>query len=224
MSSTSILDLGDPRDARAWEAGCRRLGFSNAIEPIRSSKPPLQSLLGLMKSQPEWLFMSGHYAGLELYNGGVTSLSFSRDAISIKATDGNQTVTKGQAEFGLDRNCKLSIWGGCSVAGSRTMVQTLFALLGPHVILGFDGKIGSQITEALLGGGFLKKGHFFDNVEGHEDDPAAIRDAWLQAAINGYRGGTGKDSVDETLFRAIDPDGREWYTEGGKKVRGQMML
>ena len=227
MASTSIIDLGDPRDSRAWETGCRGLQFSNAVEPIRTSKPPLKTLLGLVKSQPDWLFMSGHFIPTELYNGGETTLSFANGQIEIKAVDGNQTVTKGSAEFGLDKQCALSIWGGCSVAGSKGTVQTLFALFGPHVILGFGDSTGAEITEAMLGGGFLKKGHFFDNVAGHESDPAAIRDAWLQAAINGYKGGTGKTgngSIDEKLFRAIDPDGREWYTEGGKKVRGRMML
>ena len=224
MASTAIIDLGNPKDSRAWEAGCRGLGFSNAIEPIRDAKPSLKTLLGLMKSQPDWLFMSGHFIPTELFNGGVTTLSFDRAEIAIKAVDGNQTVTKGSAEFGLDKRCKLSVWGGCSVAGSKSSVQTLFALFGPHVILGFGGSTGADITEAMLGGGFLKKGHFFDNVSGHENDPAAIRDAWLQAAINGYKGGTGDGSIDEKVFRAIDADGREWLTEGGKKVRGRMML
>ena len=76
----------------------------------------------------------------------------------------------------------------------------------------------------MLGGGFLKKGHFFDNVAGHESDPVALRDAWLQAAINGCQGGTGNGSIDERLFRAIDPSGQEWLTEGGRKVRGRMMV
>ena len=224
MAATAILDLGDPADSRAWENGCRGLGIGNAIEPIRSSKPPLNTLLGLLKSQPDWLFLSGHFIPLQLFNGGVTTLTFSATEVSVAASDGNKTVKKGTAEFGLDKQCKVSVWGGCSVCRDKDSINALFALLGPHVLLGYGGSTGAAITTAMLGGGFLKKGHFFDNLGDDQDDPAAIRDAWLQAALNGYRGGTGDGSIDETLFRAIDPDGQEWLTKGGQKVRGRKML
>ena len=84
------------------------------------------------------------------------------------------------------------------------------------------------MTQALLGGGFLRTGHFFDNLKGNTSDPAVIRDAWLQAAINGYKGGggpmhraTGESApINERVFRAVDPDGQEWLTEAGKIKRG----
>lgn len=225
MTCTALLDLGDLRDARAWEEGCRALGIRNAVEPVLTPRPTKANVLKLLQSQPEWLFMSGHFSGLQLYDHqGNTWLTFAASELRVEAFDGTQTVRKSTPEFGLGQRCRVSMWSGCSVCRSKETIRTLFRLFGPHVLLGYASSTGAEITQAMLGGGFLRRGHFFENVASDPADPAVIRDAWLQAAINGYRGGTGSPKVDEKLFRAVDPDGQEWYAEAGKKVRGRKML
>jgi hypothetical protein len=163
--------------------------------------------------------MSGHFSSLRLYDdNNTTTLSFSADQVNVTTRDGNRVAKKNMADFGLSKNCKVVLWGGCSVCSSKDTVSTLQKLFGPHVLLGYAGSTGAAITEALLGGGFIKKGHFFDNLKNMDFQPAAIRNAWLRAAINGYKGGTGANSINEQLFRAVDPDGREWFTSGGQII------
>ena len=218
MPQTAILELGNPRDANAWERGCQSLGIGNAVEPIKTMRPSLDALLKFLKSTPDWIFFSGHFLPTQLYDdGNTTSLVFAASQVTVTAGKETRIVKKGEDAFGLDRQCKVVVWGGCSVCGYKGSVDTLRSLFGPHLLLGYSESTGFAITEAMLGGGFIKKGHFFDNVKGHETDSPKIRDAWLQAAINGYRGGSSTPGkLDERMFRAIDPDGKQWWAAGGK--------
>ncbi len=96
-------------------------------------------------------------------------------------------------------------------------MRTLF---GPHVLLGFNGLTGWKMVDAMLGGGFIGAGrHFFDRVVGKDSDAAGVRDAWMETAKFGYGG-----SDNESKFRAIDPDGREWKLQKGEIRPGRRFV
>ena len=72
----------------------------------------------------------------------------------------------------------------------------------------------------MLGGGFIGAGkHFFDRVAGKDTDPQGVRDAWMETAKFGYGGGK-----NESKFRAIDLDGREWRLLKGEIRPGRRFL
>ena len=213
---TGILSLGTRKDATTWENGCKGLGFDAPL-PIKKPSPSMDELKAFFSSDSDWLFIAGHFGGDMLFNEkDSVSATFSADSVELKVGGEKATVKKGTAEFQLDKNCKVVLWGGCSVCSATDLIRDLQKLFGAHVLLGFKGSTGWKMVDAMLGGGFIKTGHFFERVKGHDDEPAKIRDAWMQTALKGYGGDDFEDR-----FRAIDPDGQEWEISKKKIKRGR---
>jgi len=209
--SAGILSLGTRPDATTWEKGCNSLGFDTP-NPIKNNEPTIDELRTFFKSKPDWLFFGGHFSDLQLLNmwppkkNQDIEITFSDDSVSLAVKEKAALLRKGSEDFALDANCKVILWGGCSVCSDETTIRTMRTLFGPHVLLGFSGLTGWKIVDAMLGGGFIKAGkHFFDRVVGKEGDAASVCNAWMETAKFGYGG-----SNNESKFRAIDPSGREW--------------
>jgi hypothetical protein len=153
-----------------------------------------------------WLFFGGHFGGRTLLNEKEdVSVQFAGDEVTIASEGTREVLTVKSGGMRLQETCELVLWGGCNVCSGRETVETLRALFGRHVLLGFAGLTGWRVVDAILGGGFIKKGHFFERAVGRMDDPKALCDSWMQAARTGYGGGDMEDR-----FRCVNPDGREF--------------
>ena len=213
---TSVLALGTRKDAATWEKQCRALGF-DVGRVVRKSDPTQDELREYFEVPAHWLYLGGHFGSLQLLNEAEdTWVLFGRDGVTVQAEKTKVELTKPAKAFRLDANCEVVLWGGCSVCENRRTIETLRALFGPHVLLGFAGLTGWKMVDAMLGAGFIKSGHFFDNVAKHVDDADAIVQAWMRAAKKGYGGGNMEDR-----FRCIDRDGREWKLDKGRIRTGR---
>lgn len=213
---TGILSLGTRKDATTWENGCKKLGFT-APHPIKKPSPNLDEIAAFFSRKSHWLFLAGHFGNRTLYNdSGNVEITFSSSGVTAKVDGDKRVLKKNTADFQQDKNCEVVVWGGCSVFDGQETIRQLRKLFGNHVLLGFAGLTGWKVVDALLGGGFIKPRHFFNRVTGQIDNPAAIRNAWLRTALQGYGGGGY-----ESRFRAIDPNGQEWHLRNNKIVRGR---
>lgn len=214
--STAILSLGTRKDATTWEKGCKGLGFDVAAV-IKKPYPTIDELKTLVKTKPHWLFLAGHFGSLQLLNENEdVFVKFASDQVELHVKSDDVTIKQSGSDFGLNANCELVVWGGCDVCTNRNTVEILRKLFGEHVLLGFRGLTGWRMVDAILGGDFIKSDHFFDRIKGHEDDPVAIRDAWMKTAQQGYGGGKLEDR-----FRAVDRNGQEWVLRKKKIVKGR---
>lgn len=213
---TSILAFGARKDAGTWESQCRALGLDIG-RVIRKANPTQQELREFFEVPAHWLYLGGHFGSLLLLNDREDSwVKFRRESVTIRAEGQAAELTKKAKAFRLHESCEVVLWGGCSVCEDRATIETLRVLFGPHVLLGFAGLTGWKMVDAMLGAGFITKGHFFDNVAKHTGDFDAIVQAWMNAAKKGYGGGDM-----ENRFRCIDRDGREWKLEKGRIRKGR---
>jgi len=213
---TGILSLGTRRDASTWEEGCGALGIKARL-PIKSANPSVADLKTFFAGKGGWFFFGGHFGGRTLSNErGDVEVRFDAKEVRITAAGTKLVLSKATHEFSLHEECAVVLWGGCSVCGDPDTVETLRTLFGPHLLLGFAGLTGWRVVDAMLGGGFMKKGHFFDRLEPGRLDAVTVRDAWMGAALQGYGGGD-----IEGRFRAVDPEGQEWKLVKKKINRGR---
>lgn len=213
---TSILALGTRKDAGTWEKQCRALGFDIG-RVIRKSGPTEAELREFFEVPAEWLYFGGHFGSLQLLNDAEDVwVRFGRDAVTARTGRQSVDLAKKDKTFRLHERCEVVLWGGCSVCEDRATIETLRALFGPHVLLGFAGLTGWKMVDAMLGAGFIKTGHFFDNVADAVDDGDAIVQAWMRAARKGYGSGDM-----EGRFRCIDRGGREWKLVKGRITKGR---
>lgn len=205
MTTFSTFVLGSRRDAGDWESGCQGLGFRQ-LQSVRTGHVKLTTAQQFFRSSPEWLYMAGHYSGQELYSeNSETSVGFSKNVISLSTVGGSAQIKKADNTFGLHKNIKLVIWGGCSLLGNDDEVTMMQDWFGPHVMLGFAGITGWKIVQAMFGGDFIpKKSSFFSRL-GRNPSSDDIVNAWMETAKLGYGG-----VQMENLFRAIDTKGQGW--------------
>jgi hypothetical protein len=210
------LSLGTRKDATTWENVCRDLGFDLA-GAVKKPYPTLDELKTLFRTKPHWLFIAGHFGDMKLLNEKEDVwVDFDTDKVTLSVKRDTAQLDKTSGSFAWHSNCEVVLWGGCDVCTSKDTMGVLRKLFGEHVLLGFRGLTGWKMVDAMLGGGFIKRDHFFDRVRGHEDDPVAIRDAWMKTAQHGYGGGDL-----ESRFRAVDRNGQEWLLKEKKIVRGR---
>lgn len=214
--STTILSLGTRKDATTWEKGCQNLGFTvDAV--IKKSYPTLDELKTVVKTKPHWIFLAGHFGGLQLLNEKEdVFVEFAKDKVTLHVKKEKEQIDASSNDFGWNTASEVVVWGGCDVCSGKNTVETLRLLFGEHVLLGFQGLSGWRMVDAMLGGDFIKKDHFFDRVAGHEDDPEAIRDAWMKTAKLGWGG----DTL-ESRWRAVDRNGQEWRLKDKKIIKGR---
>src|SRR5262245_28573203 len=105
--------------------------------------PAPDKVSAFLASNPDWIFFSGHFLNvpLSLFSEGGTSLDFAEAAVTVSIGGLETVVKKGTAAFGLDKQCKVVLWGGCSACHKqetgRHTVSIFFKLFGPHVLLGY---------------------------------------------------------------------------------------
>lgn len=214
----AILSLGTRKDATTWEKGCAALGIKARL-PIKKPLPTLDEVKDFFVTPAHWVYFGGHFGGLSLFNdNGTATIDFQDGGVHVTIQSAEATPNKADRTFRLHEEIEVVLWGGCSVCGPRDTVRTLRTLFGNHVLLGFVGSTGWAIVDAMLGGGFMKTGHFFDRLSADKMDATAVRNAWMGAALQGYGGGDL-----ETRFRAVDPDGQEWQIVDKKIQAGRKL-
>lgn len=216
----STLSLGSRQDAATWEKGCQSIGI-DVLTSIRKATPTMDELTAFFAKAPSWLYMGGHFGSLTLFNdaahkgkAGAVSLEFESDKVVINVDGTTKTLSHADGSFILDMTAVVILWGGCSVCNTTQTMKTLRSLFGKHVLLGFAGETGWAMVDAMLGNGFIKKNHFFENVKGKTDDLEAVAQGWMKAAQAGYGRGAMADR-----FRAIDYDGQGWKLDDGRIVK-----
>jgi hypothetical protein len=219
MPSYATLDLGDPSDSVFWQKGCQSRGFTQADSgSILKQSPTLTELESFFRSQPDWVYFSGHISGTSLYaHTGDAQILFKRDgvaisknALAIKYDETAINLLKKNSAFAMQKNCLLVVLGGCSAFASPSTVRIIRELFFNPIVLGYSDHTRSVVNAAMLGGGNIRS-HFFANVQNGEN----LVDAWLHSGLEGY-GGTSKES----MFCAVDEDGQEWTLAGSKIVKG----
>jgi len=239
MRTTGVLSLGPNRVAQTWADGCKGLGMSVLPPLINKAVPTVDELLTFFGTSPDWIYFAGHHLENYLYGEGMkVRIVFEKDKVVIMTDPSlpakgppkwkETPIAKDSSQFKLGGSGNLVIlWGGCSVCsdGKHQVMTDLFSLFGPHVLLGFAGMTGIDMVDVLLGGSatdkttekpWSLKTNFFDRLKDTKQDAEAVRNAWMQTALEGH-GGTQLEGI----FRAIDPDGQEWKIEKKKIVPGR---
>lgn len=218
--NSSTLSLGTRPDAATWERGCTNVGI-DLLTSIRKASPTMAELKAFFAEQPSWLYMGGHFGSLQLFNdaahhgkAGAVSIKFDMDHVIVDVDGTSEKLSQSDGTFNVHKSVLVILWGGCSVCDTTRTMKVLRSVFGPHVLLGFAGMTGWAMVDAMLGNGFIKKNHFFDNVKGKTDDLDAISNGWMRAAKAGYGSGAMSDR-----FRAIDFDGQGWKLSEGKIVK-----
>lgn len=214
----TTLDLGEADDARSWEKGCQSLGLKGGTS-IMALEPDAQHLCSFFGTVPDWTFLSGHYQAGEFWGetkakqaGALMRLQ--RDRVSLWSGGQRAVMIKGQG-FRMHTNLSLLVWGACSACADPAGLRMMRELFDNPTILGYTARSGWKITNAMLGGGFLRA-HFFEQLRHRSTHRSAdFVSAWLGAAKAGYGG-----SPMEGLFCAVDNEGQTWRLRGGEIVPG----
>jgi len=213
----STLALGTRQDAGTWDKGCAAVGLK-ALTSIRNPAPDMASLKAFFAESPDWLYLGGHFGGLSLFNDayyagaktGKVDIEFVSDHVEVRIDGTTEKLSRDDGTFQLHKKVVVVLWGGCSVCDSVLTLRTLRSLFDKHVLLGFSGSTGVAMVDAILGNGFIKKKHFFDNVRGKTTVADDAARAWMTAAKEGYGAGAMSDR-----FPAVDYEGQGWQLDGG---------
>jgi len=174
----------------------------------------MEEIKTFFTSDLNWLFLAGHFSGGTLYNdaeyrgsrSGNVKVRFLDNGVDVSVGRAEASLRKSDGTFTLQDSCMVILWGGCSTLGVPEDVNTMRALFDKPLMLGFSGRTGWRIVSAMLGADFIKPPNaFFDRISKPED-LIQVRKAWMDTAKWGY-GGNAKI---ENIFRACDPDGKEW--------------
>ena len=190
------------------------------LTSIRKPLPDMAELKTFFAQTPDRLYLGGHFGSLSLMNDafldekkGAVDIEFAKDHVKVKIDGATEKLSRADDTFQLHTNVVVILWGGCSVCDTTHTMRTLRNLFDKHCLptrlCRRDRRIA--MVDAMLGNGFIKKNHFFDNVKGKTADLDAVARGWMTAAQAGYGGGWG-----EERFRAIDFDGQGVKLEGGK--------
>jgi hypothetical protein len=244
---TAILSLDGNPAAETWKDGCKKLGlgvasFSNGVASDHQ-------LTTFFKSSGEWVFLAGHHLwgslhpkppkldySFMMYNApGTATLYFYSGRVRLevgKGKDVKTQVVRGDnwAEFSLQ--CKVMLMCGCSIIPDENHpypngLADIFALFGPHLLLGLKGSTGWKMFNYLLGGetpGVPKPlaDNFFAKLKGETQNVESIRNAWLGAGAAGYHDPkqTKTTTAQEAQVIAVDPDGQQWHLKQGELEKG----
>jgi hypothetical protein len=192
MATFSVLSLGTRRDAKQFRKGAtEKLGLSTG-SVLNAPKPPLDDIKKLLARTDDVLFLAGHFNNNSLYNEDHSiDLAFEANKLTIKYDTQTAVLNRG-AEF-KQTKCKFVIWGGCSVCNDTSTIATMRALFGKHVLIGWIGVTGWEITDIMFGGkgkasadpepgSTFAVPNYFDALGGSIADPAALWKEWLKVA------------------------------------------
>ncbi|MFC0804613.1 MULTISPECIES: hypothetical protein [Sinorhizobium] len=220
MATFSVLSLGTRRDAKQFRKGAVEKLQLSPGSFLHATKPSLNDLKSLFARSDDVLFLAGHFSN-SLYNDDQSiDLEFGTSKLTI-TYDGQTVVLNRGTEF-KQTSCKLIIWGGCNVCSSAQTIATMRALFGPHVLVGWVGVTGWEITDIMFGG----KGHgsaapeplpdfampnYFSALGGSIGDSTRLWKEWLKVAkaISWGNDAEGRPYLER--FCVVDATGKAHY-------------
>lgn len=246
--NTVILSLDRNPAADTWKNGCKKLGLGEASSSNGVASD--HQITTFFKSSAEWVYLAGHHVwgslhpkppkldySFMMYNEpGTATLYFYSDRVRLEVGKGKGVKTQvirgdNAAEFSLQ--CKVMLMCGCSIIPDENHpysngLADIFALFGPHLLLGLKGSTGWRMFNYLLGGetpGVPKPlaDNFFANLDDETEDVEVIRNAWLKAGAAGYHDPKQPKTTttQEAQVIAVDPDGQQWHLKQGEPEKGQ---
>ena len=166
------------------------------VRDIREPKPSSDTLKSFFGGSDDWLFTAPH-----LFNEAANKIRLGEpadpwDSVRIAFNATGVTIEHGTAApITLTRGdgfkqtaAKAVFWGGCNTNSDPKTVNALRTLFGNHTLTGWKGITGEEILNVVMGG----FGHgnqfpdedFFQRLGATPDDPASVRNSWLNAAID----------------------------------------
>jgi hypothetical protein len=207
MVSYSTLDISVDDDAKLWEQGCAKLGMTSEHSVIKPS-PTLAELTQFFNGSPNWIYISGHFAPVTLYNDAA-GVDFASDRVTLLAGSESNELRKSSTEFQLHESATVLIFGACSVLRDTSTIRIMRQLFDNPLILGYAATCGSAMNIAMVT-------EFFKQVQSAYADQETIMNSWLEAMDHYYGGGE-----NESRFRAVSPAGQEWQIKDSKIIRGR---
>ncbi|MCM5681756.1 hypothetical protein M8A51_19690 [Schlegelella sp. S2-27] len=214
MQAYSTLDFGNPKDARTFEKGCEARGLRKE-HALLTPAPAMDDLAAFFEASPQLVYFSGHFQDRQLWGDDRAGVVFEKDRVLLQVGDETRELAKGSG-LRLPDSVIAVFWGGCSALRKAADVKVLRELFPKAALLGYSDTTGVAINDAMLGGGFIRRKHFFDRLPRGEITGAACAWAWMGAAQTGYAGGSMADR-----FRAVTASGQEWKLSGGQIVKGR---
>jgi len=214
MQAYSTLDFGNPKDSRTFEKGCEGRGLRQE-HSLLSAAPTMEQLSAFFAATPQLVYFSGHFQDRQLWGDARAGVTFEKDHVLLQVGAEETQLAKG-AGLRLHESVVAVIFGGCSALRNAADVKVLRELFPKAALLGYSNLTGVAINDAMLGGGFIRRGHFFARLPPGEVTGDACVSAWMGAAKTGYSGNSLADR-----FRAVSAAGQEWKLAGGKVVRGR---
>jgi hypothetical protein len=216
MTTFATLELGEAADAKAWEKGCQSLGFMSGAS-IMTPRPTLAALKAFFRTEPEWIYFSGHIWGTELYGDkpGTADLQFKTNGVAIASGsmpvkhDPNAIKLLKETDFAMHKSCMLVILAGCSALASLPTMRVIRELFFFPIILGYAEQTDIATNTAMMS---AVPDRFFANYRAKPD----LINAWLQSGLS-------VDPSKQSKFSAFDTDGQEWKLVDSKVVKGRMV-
>ncbi len=231
MPTFSSLSLGSRKDADRWRKGMKEKLSYSETKWVKKVEPTMAEVEGFFGTNDDWLFMAGHFGGVQsewgswpysgdrrLYNDpddDVTTpptheiLFRSDHALVRRKSGGSWEEKKLRKGTELKQSCKVILWGGCDVCSNQAQLNVIRALFGQPLVIGWLGITGWKIVDIMLGGhggnpdpGTWNTPNFWNELGSGHEDPVKIRNAWLKVAKSIPWGG---DVLER--FCVIDPDG-----------------
>ena len=218
---SSILTFGrHSPNAKEWRTQLSNLGVTTVIA-VEAKEPNYKDMIAFFAQPANWIYFSGHHIDGHLFNNypepATAGVRFSAGRVHAYAPSGSGTLRKG-GEFKLhERKPQVLFWGGCNVCESRETVRTIRALFNNPLILGYSEQSGIPVTRKIFTGIHKLPGQkpnpklrgdtdFFEELaSGPLDDMHHVRESWLRSVRANVKNVARRD-----MFRAIDPDGKEW--------------
>lgn len=207
--------------------------------------PPLDRVKEVLATTPDWVVFGGHFED-GLYNDDdgkvepIVKLTFYPDYLLLQYGYEEMQVRRDNG-LNLHRRLKVSLWRGCSVfrepdwslpdtprkldSMAIERIRAMRALLGPHLMLGFNKTMRTELAQLVFGGTVTENGvssrlenGFLKLIEGRTNDVVAVREAWLTCTSRILARPEIHDHY--TRFAAVDPDGYYWTND---KNTGEMI-
>lgn len=238
MPNFSTLSLGNRKDADRWRKGMKeKLGFSEE-KWVQKVLPTISDYEDVFGANDSWLFIGGHFSrniqdwGDWPYDGEWrlyddkdndyktppdSEVLFRKDHVLVrKLVSGAWKEKKLRKGIEFKQECKVIVWGGCSICKDKVQVAAIQALFGAPLIIGWKATTGWPIIDIMLGGYGKKPGpgiwnspNFWDELGNDHADLKKVRESWLDVASSIQWGG---DILQR--FCVVDPNGDQHDRDG----------
>ncbi len=231
----ATLSLGTTAQPGIWNKRCTELGLVQMFSSIKL-KTPAEEIRSFFGTRADWVLMSGHSDGSDLYGDTMPPfLQFKRDhTIEIMADDGKTRTTLDPKSDAFRMNSvKVLFFTGCCIFLEQTgydlwALKVIRAIFGKPVILGTSFLTGRGYTQTMFDGLNDSNPGFFKHYKDNGGDPVA---AWMETARKIYGNAKpdekypilrdGKGVSAEENFRALDVNGQEWMIRDKKLIKAR---